>query len=746
MTDKTPKPSTGPVTYKRLAVARKQRVKLVSPSAAFDMAVLGTLLTLIGQSTSAGDAALVIKPNSKLGEGASSEDFGIALSALSGASEEVQLLAQLADTLHKSVASVLGQGNYSTITMSDLPPIDWRADPTLLQQTERAWLEKALSAAGGVQSGVLDKAPSLEGMLQMATAPPGSEKDYTPEMDNMKGAAQELLKIMRTLFAEEMEQVQARQDPSSPETERTRMANQDEPEDANVADASGGEGVQFSPLMLLGLAGGGGGGGGGGGFLSAALGGGGSSFSGFVIDGYVEGANVYLDMNDNLQYDAGTDFQATTNASGQFTFTTYGDTTGKKIISEGGIDVSTQASIGTMVSASVGSSALGYITPISTLYTYGGGEDTLAKAGLTVADLQYDPVAALNASSANANAAKVLQTGQSLLTLLTNTTAVVQSASSSTTSLEAMIQVMGGVETLASSSDSVGSILSSQTLAAQVMESALTAAGVTDVTQYSDLISGASTAIASVNTLLMALSSEQMAAGSNLAYAAVGQSVLLDAIKQAMTSGTTAAYANLSTKFDAATLDVLVSTQQARIAFNKADGSGITTGSDSVTITAATQGKDQTAFAKVLANDSASDGGALKLVGVGRFDSYASKGAVVSATGTTIQLDAELKGFDSYQGDRQISILSGKGAGQTLHIESYDSATKTVTVSSDMDLQLDATSSYFVSKEVPANIQLDIVDGQVKITTTYVADATPLSQLDLVYIAQLPSATGVPAS
>jgi hypothetical protein len=213
-----------------------------------------------------------------------------------------------------------------------------------------------------------------------------------------------------------------------------------------------------------------------------------------------------------------------------------------------------------------------------------------------------------------------------------------------------------------------------------------------------------------------------------------------------MTSGTTAAYANLSTKFDAATLDVLVSTQQARIAFNKADGSGITTGSDSVTITAATEDKDQTAFAKVLANDSTSDGGALKLVGVGRFDSYASKGAVVSATGTTIQLDAELKGFDSYQGDRQISILSGKGAGQTLHIESYDSATKTVTVSSDMDLQLDATSSYFVSKEVPANIQLDIVDGQVKITTTYVADATPLSQLDLVYIAQLPSATGVPAS
>ena len=745
MTDKTPKPSTGPVTSKRLAVARKQRVKLLSPSAAFDMAVLGTLLTLIGQSTSAGDASSVVKTKSKLGEAASSEDFGIALAALSGASEEVQLLAQLADTLHKSVASVLGQGNYSTIKMSDLPPIDWRADPTLLQQTERAWLEKALSAAGGVQSGVLDKAPSLEGMLQMATAPPGSEKDYTPEMDKMKGAAQELLNIMRTLFAEEMEQVQARQDPSSPETERTRMANQDEPEDANVADASGGEGVQFSPLMLLGLAGGGGGGGGGG-FLSAALGGGGSSFSGFVIDGYVQGANVYLDMNDNLQYDAGTDFQATTDASGQFTFTTYGDTTGKKIISAGGIDVSTQASIGTMVSASVGSSALGYITPISTLYTYGGGAATLAKAGLTVADLQYDPVAALNASSANAAAAKVLQTGQSLLTLLTNTTAVVQSASSSATSLEAMIHVMDGVGTLASSSNSVGSILSSQTLATQVMESALTAAGVTDVTQYSDLISGASTAIASVNTLLMALSSEQMAAGSNLAYAAVGQSVLLDAIKQAMTSGTTAAYANLSTKFDAATLDVLVSTQQARIAFNKADGSGITTGSDSVTITAATQGKDQTAFAKVLANDTASDGGALKLVGVGRFDSYASKGAVVSATGTTIQLDAELKGFDSYKGDRQISILSGKGAGQTLHIESYDATTKTVTVSKALGVALDATSSYFVSKEVPANIQLDIVDGQVKITTTYVANATPLSQLDLVYIAQVPKATGAPAS
>lgn len=747
MTDKAPKPEAGSAKSKRLAEARKQRVKLVSPSAAFDLAVLGTLLTLIGQSTSAGDASNVVKANSKLDDATGSEEFGVALAALSGASEEVQLLAQLADTLHKSVASVLGQGSYSTISMSDLPPIDWRADPTLMQQTERAWLDKALSAAGGNQGEAAEKLPSLDSMIQMAATTSGPDKVYTPEMDNMKNAAQDLLKIMRSLFAQEMEQVQARQDPTSPDAERSRLATQDEAKEVDIASGgSDSSGSSFSPWMLLALAGGGGGGGGG---LGGAFGGGGGSFSGFVIDGYVSGANVYLDMNDNMQYDAGIDFSAKTDAFGKFTLVTTGDTTGKKIISEGGIDISTQASIGTMVSANVGGAALGYITPISTLYTYGGGDATLAKAGLTVDDLKYDPVAALNASSANVAAAKVLQTGQSLLTLLASTTAVVQKASGTATSLDAMKQVMAEVGTLANAGNatSVKSILSDQTLAAQVMQGALTASGVADVTQYADLISGASTAIANVNAQLMNLTADQMAAGDNLAYAAVGQTVVLDAIKQAISTGTTAAYQNLSTKFEAATLQVLVATQQARIAFNKADGSGITTGSDSVTITTATASKPtQTALAKVLANDTTADGGALKLVGVGRFDSSASKGSVVSATGTTIKLDAALTGFENYAGDRQISIVSGKGAGQTLHIEAYDAATKTITVSSALGVAPDATSTYFVSKEVPPNIHVSIVDGQVKLETTYDANAAPLSQLDLVYIAQQAKGSATPAS
>ena len=152
---------------KRLVSARKQRVKLVSPSAAFDLAVLGALLTLVGQSTSAGDGPAPAKANPKWGHATDSDQFAMALSALSGASEEVQLLAQLADTLHRSVSSVLGQGNFSTISMNDLPPMDWRADSTLIKQTERAWLDKALSAAGGGDLTNPQNEPSVDSMDQL---------------------------------------------------------------------------------------------------------------------------------------------------------------------------------------------------------------------------------------------------------------------------------------------------------------------------------------------------------------------------------------------------------------------------------------------------------------------------------------------------------------------------------------------------------------------------------------------------
>ena len=67
MTDKTPKPSMDSAKSKRMVSARKQRVKLVSPSAAFDLAVLGALLTLVGQSTIAGDGPAPAKDNMKSG-------------------------------------------------------------------------------------------------------------------------------------------------------------------------------------------------------------------------------------------------------------------------------------------------------------------------------------------------------------------------------------------------------------------------------------------------------------------------------------------------------------------------------------------------------------------------------------------------------------------------------------------------------------------------------------------------------
>jgi Ca2+-binding RTX toxin-like protein len=128
---------------------------------------------------------------------------------------------------------------------------------------------------------------------------------------------------------------------------------------------------------------------------------------GRLVDGYIAGATVFADTNENGVWDAG-EARATTNADGSFTLT--GGT--GPLVAFGGTDVSTGLAFDGVLRAPEGSTV---ITPLTTLVaelaaTLGGveaAEDAVAAAfGFDASiDLQtYDPVPAAVAGDATATA------------------------------------------------------------------------------------------------------------------------------------------------------------------------------------------------------------------------------------------------------------------------------------------------------------------------------------------------------
>ena len=147
-------------------------------------------------------------------------------------------------------------------------------------------------------------------------------------------------------------------------------------------------------------------------FQAVAYGGSGSgsglSFvTGAVIDGYIEGAQVFLDINGNMVWDEGLEPVATTDAQGAYSFSTAANPADYSVVALGGVDVTTGAEIDVLL-APIG---VTYVTPISTLVEYGvrAGDDSLIESlGFTLDDLNSDPVSTGNEA--------FLKTGASLLT------------------------------------------------------------------------------------------------------------------------------------------------------------------------------------------------------------------------------------------------------------------------------------------------------------------------------------------
>lgn len=125
--------------------------------------------------------------------------------------------------------------------------------------------------------------------------------------------------------------------------------------------------LSLAIIMALSACGGGSGGSGGTQDNSAP----GVTTSGRAVDGYLHGASVTCDANENSMVDGG-EMTVITNASGVFTFSSACDNT---LLAVGGIDTSTDYGFSGVLSAPAGSA---YVTPLTTL---------LAQSALTNAQL-----------------------------------------------------------------------------------------------------------------------------------------------------------------------------------------------------------------------------------------------------------------------------------------------------------------------------------------------------------------------
>lgn len=181
------------------------------------------------------------------------------------------------------------------------------------------------------------------------------------------------------------------------------------------------------PLAVATLAACGGGGGGGGGSTSAGA----SVLSGVAVDGYLQGATVFLDVNNNGILDTG-EPSALTDASGRYSLDysqVSAPITGLKMVVTGGIDTDTGYAFTGRLSASADKTAGQVISPLTSLVdaviAQGLASDAstakvlVAKAlGLTVADLASDPVASLVNQPAIYRTAIELQRAVQLLATL----------------------------------------------------------------------------------------------------------------------------------------------------------------------------------------------------------------------------------------------------------------------------------------------------------------------------------------
>lgn len=616
-------------------------------SSSLDLAILGAVLALTSSKAGSANADGVVLPPPERAD-ASPESFGRAVHALSGASAEVMVLAALAENLHRDLARSLRESTFSTpVVVSDSTPFDWSADPTQprARQVEMPKASPRAEVVTDVASRLVESQAQIAdtqvavARVAPAVAPEMAERSYGEELEKMQKAAQDLLGVMREMFGQEAESVQARQLPnadSSTDTTRTELAVEEKAapvEDVPVADASsGGPPTWLASLGLLGL-GGGGGGGLVGSLVSAATG---VDFGGFAIDGYVSGATVFWDQNGNFIQDANETVQSTTQADGSYTLKGVTKGVGQIVIKGDGIDTNTGGSVGMMAaSTAVSDATKAMVTPLTLLMAQGVSQSSLNTAlGLTtnVSLTDYDPMAVLKAGVGNTQAAgTVLLKAQQLFAVVNAVSGLAASVSGSQAdALKATISAIAQKDL----STLVGANGGDATALSQVIASV--------VPTYAGAATVAANAIKGVNSVLgeMLAHPENALSADARAAALVSQNDLVTQFKSLAELDPAISITQITAKLaNYATADLVkqnfANIYSETIAAQDRAGGGVITGVDDKTIVLGTNRLIK--VSDLLANDVNRGAGSLKLVSV---EPNLTWGSVASVSSTPKVADA----------------------------------------------------------------------------------------------------------
>ena len=256
-----------------------------------------------------------------------------------------------------------------------------------------------------------------------------------------------------------------------------------------------------------------------------------------VVDGYVQGATVFADLNANNVKDAN-EPSATTNSSGVFSFDTREVLTGKQIVSLGGIDSDTKAEV-PMLKALHGNTV---VTPLTTLYTtvyVSSGESAattlLTNLGVSSTDLNTDHVAALtNASTATAagNALKLQALSQNVLVVVQAATKLAVGLGATDSAASIAATAFSNVANL-SSTNLTKLTSTSATDAASVMSTVFTAVVSSKVSSDANVLTAVSSLVTAAANSVSAVTANVAQTTATQVAAVTAGTATVDSIKTA---------------------------------------------------------------------------------------------------------------------------------------------------------------------------------------------------------------------
>lgn len=360
--------------------------------------------------------------------------------------------------------------------------------------------------------------------------------------------------------------------------------------------------------------------------------------SGAVIDGYVAGATVFADVNANGIQDVWEPF-AITDANGAYRFETSLDLSTASIISLGGVDQYTGASIGYLI-APVG---LTYVTPITTLLHYAqatqSGEQLLGALGISLDDLKKDPIETYKNgdAAAAAKAEVILKTGASILTTVSGVSALVSGVSGQSTE---------------EANKTVFSKLVAKIQPNQVLDEALVGAVISESLPVGLAVNGAlvTGAAAALSQVIGKLSNSSLQ--DCWTYASIGQTILtkeiLDFSKGGLTSESITAWKDEIKQGYESRLNDLAQYQKTIVAQKiNADKLSFKLNADEIKISFADPSGLNKKYS-LLENDSILvQGGKLKLVDIESLSKTLPAGLVVSVDSASSRITVDATGIDS---------------------------------------------------------------------------------------------------